>query len=617
MGAGSEENSNRWERAYQVGVALVVALVLIGGVGRLVTGPGGWAADVLALGVALGAGAFLGSMLAMFVVPLFGAFAIAALDDPSPASGLHAGFKWAAEPIPKWIAIAGPFLGLAAAAVSVVWRMQVFVLARVGFVALLFGIPLMSLAVMSRGLKDADSSLPVAAPAAPVPTGRALLAGFGGAFLGFVVSLVVSKGLASGAALVFPGDSFESPFREHPIIRVVFGALSSLVGGYVAGNIAPRWARWWAVASGLLPATLWLVVGTIELSLSSGGAELTFDRALGLASVITLPVATVVAAYWGGVVGERDALRPEGHRSAFASVRLVHWLWLLPVTWVVAHLAAVSTATSLTSTFSYADLSLARILGVPQTGWDWVGLPRPAEMKSLIVGLVVGLIGAFPVKRLLVIFETLVTPGKPLVALGAVLLNLGGAAAVVAVAQFFLNVTGWSPLPTIQKAEERISRRQSLRAAQGAKPEWLGTYQRFAADLSGRPDSTYSFKFACGSQERPFECENTIKASDDGVVLRVLRPWEEADGGVTRWEFRIVDRDVNGVPDEAEIWEGLNQSCVDLAIPATEPCVLRAPRNDIEDPILESYATWDMSIVMALEEQGLWISGRRLLPTKK
>jgi len=45
--------------------------------------------------------------------------------------------------------------------------------------------------------------------------------------------------------------------------------------------------------------------------------------------------------------------------------------------------------------------------------------------------------------------------------------------------------------------------------------------------------------------------------------------------------------------------------------------VLRAPRNDIEDPILESYATWDMSIVMALEEQGLWSSGRRLLPTKK
>lgn len=105
--------------------------------------------------------------------------------------------------------------------------------------------------------------------------------------------------------------------------------------------------------------------------------------------------------------------------------------------------------------------------------------------------------------------------------------------------------------------------------------------------------------------------------TEGGVVLRVLRPWEEGDGGVTRWEFKITDKDANGVPDEAEIWEGTKQSCADRKIPAGEVCALRPPRNDLDDPILESYAAWDMSIEMALEEQGRWISGRRLLPSRQ
>lgn len=611
-----ERSSSKFDRilwfAYRASVSVVVGLLVVGAIGRLGAGSNHWSSHVLDVGLALAAGGILGSGLALFLVPLFTAHKVA-FDEGLPTTHLHAGFRWAAGPIPRWVVISGPILGLAGAVTSLVWRMQVTAFARLAFVCLFFGIPLISLLVMWRAMQDP----PPADPPQPyerdqVSGLRGFAVGAGGSFLGFVLSLVIAKGISAGAGLVFPGDNFESPWAEHPMVRVFIGGLSSLVGGYVAGNVAPRTPRAWAIASGALPATLWLVLGIVELTINA--TPVTSERALSLASVFALPIATVGAAYYGGVVGDLDARRCG--RSVIANVRVVHWFWLVPLAFMASHLAAVSTATALTSTFSYADLSLSRVLGIRENGWDWAGLPRPGEVKNALVGLAVGLIGAVPVKRLLAMIEALAGAGGAWATTQSVLVNLGAATAVVLVAQFALDATGWSPMPTVERAEERISRRRAIRYSMGSNPQWLEPYQRFAAELASRPEPNYSLKFSCGRIERPLDCENSISVSEGEVVLRVLRPWEESDGGVTTWEFRIIDKDANGVPDEAEIWEGMKQSCADIDISAGGICSLRPPRNDLDDPILESYVAWDMSIEMALEEQGRWVSGRRLLPNR-
>lgn len=145
-----------WEIVYQGGLLIVTTLVVVTAVG-LIAGEEGWPTDLLALGGGLGAGAMCGYLLTMLVAPLFAAQRMVALEADDPASNLHAGLRWAAGPIPKWVALSGPPRGLASAATSFVWHRHFPVLARVSFIVLLFGIPLVHVVeVWKMTLRDEE-----------------------------------------------------------------------------------------------------------------------------------------------------------------------------------------------------------------------------------------------------------------------------------------------------------------------------------------------------------------------------------------------------------------------------------------------------------------------------